>query len=138
MKKMINTAFGYAIASMAFGVFYREFTKFNGFDARTSLAFGHLHLMVMGCLVFLIVALFAMKSDLLEQKRFRAFYCFYNAGLALTTVMFAVRGIAQVRMMQLSAGMSAAISGIAGLGHITLGIGIVLLFLCLKKMTVKA
>ncbi|MEG1773964.1 MAG: DUF2871 family protein [Oscillospiraceae bacterium] len=52
--------------------------------------------------------------------------------------MFAVRGIAQVRMMQLSSGMSAAISGIAGLGHITLGIGIVLLFLCLKKMTVKA
>ena len=44
MKKLINTAFGYAIASMAFGVFYREFTKWNGFTGKTTLAVNHLHL----------------------------------------------------------------------------------------------
>ena len=31
MKKLLNTAFIYALAAMAGGVFYREFTKFNGF-----------------------------------------------------------------------------------------------------------
>lgn len=31
MKKSINFALFYAIAAMAGGVFYREFTKFNDF-----------------------------------------------------------------------------------------------------------
>ena len=31
MKKYLNYALGYAVAAMAGGVFYREFTKFNGF-----------------------------------------------------------------------------------------------------------
>ena len=34
MKKYINTAFIYAIAAMAGGVFYREFTKGNGFEGK--------------------------------------------------------------------------------------------------------
>ena len=37
MKKLLNTAFIYALAAMAGGVFYREFTKFNGFSGRTAL-----------------------------------------------------------------------------------------------------
>ena len=37
MKKLLNTAFVYALAAMAGGVFYREFTKFNGFTGRTAL-----------------------------------------------------------------------------------------------------
>ena len=36
MKKLLNTAFIYALAAMAGGVFYREFTKFNGFSGRTA------------------------------------------------------------------------------------------------------
>lgn len=31
MKKLLNTSFGYMIAGLAAGVFYREFTKFTGF-----------------------------------------------------------------------------------------------------------
>lgn len=31
-KKYINFAFIYAIVAMVFGVFYREFTKFIGFN----------------------------------------------------------------------------------------------------------
>lgn len=53
MKKLINIAFGYALAAMAGGVFYREFTKFNGFAARTALGVVHTHLFLLGCVVFL-------------------------------------------------------------------------------------
>lgn len=45
MKKYINIAFIYGIAAIACGVFYREFTKFNGFTGKTTLAFTHLHLL---------------------------------------------------------------------------------------------
>ncbi|MEG2851992.1 MAG: DUF2871 family protein, partial [Hydrogenoanaerobacterium sp.] len=40
----------------------------------------------------------------------------------------------QVLDMGLSAGASAAISGISGIGHIFTGVGIVLLILSLKKI----
>ena len=39
----MNSALLYAILAMAGGVFYREFTKFNGFTARTTLSVVHTH-----------------------------------------------------------------------------------------------
>lgn len=47
--------------------------------------------------------------------------------------MFVVRGVPQVLGTELSAGMNAAISGIAGIGHILLGISMVMLLLQVKK-----
>ena len=35
MKRYMNTALLYAVFAMAGGVFYREFTKFNGFTGKT-------------------------------------------------------------------------------------------------------
>lgn len=37
MKRYMNASLLYALLAMVGGVFYREFTKFNGFTARTSL-----------------------------------------------------------------------------------------------------
>lgn len=37
MKRCMNASLLYAALAMAGGVFYREFTKFNDFTARTSL-----------------------------------------------------------------------------------------------------
>lgn len=137
MKKLVNTAFIYAIAAMVCGVFYREFTKMMSFEGRTTLAFTHLHLFALGTFVFLILALFSLQTDLLMQKKFKAFFLTYNIGLPLMVGMFFVRGILQVLGTPLSAGMNAAISGIAGITHIILAVGIVLLFLCLKNVTIK-
>lgn len=47
--------------------------------------------------------------------------------------MILVRGDAQVMGTELSAGGSASISGIAGIGHMLTGIGIVLLLTSLKN-----
>ena len=38
MKRYMNSALLYAILAMAGGVFYREFTKFDGFTAKTTLS----------------------------------------------------------------------------------------------------
>ena len=133
MKKYLNYSLGYAIAAMAGGVFYREFTKRNGYTGVTALGKVHAHLFLLGMLVFLIVALFAAHNDLAGQKIFRLFLCLYNIGLPLTAIMFVVRGIPQVLNITLSAGADAAISGFAGIGHILIGIGLILLLLSLKK-----
>ena len=131
--KLINAAFVYALLAMAGGVFYREFTKFIGFSGRTTLAFVHTHLFLLGMIVFLVAALFEFHAAVTEQKRFGLFFGIYNAGVAVTVVMLIVRGIAQVRGLELSRAMDASISGIAGIGHILTGVGIILYFVMVKK-----
>ena len=95
MKKLWNTAFGYFLAAMAAGVFYREFTKFNGFTGRTTLAFAHVHLMVLGTVVFLFLGLAAKVTNLTEQKGFHIFCIVYNIALFFMVTMMIVRGIYQ-------------------------------------------
>lgn len=133
MKKMIQIAFSYAIAGMAGGVFFREFTKFNGFTGVTALGKVHTHLFMLGMVMFLIAALFADRLPLAQNKQFKAFLTVYNIGVALTAVMMVVRGVFQVLGTELSKGADASVSGMAGIGHILTGAGIVLLFLALKK-----
>lgn len=53
----------------------------------------------------------------------------YHIGLNLTVVMLVVRGVTQVMGTNLSKGADAAISGMAGVGHILLGVSLALLLL---------
>ncbi|MDY3014054.1 MAG: DUF2871 domain-containing protein [Evtepia sp.] len=133
MKKYINIAFLYGIAAIACGVFYREFTKFNGFTGKTTLAFTHLHLFVLGTFLFLILAMFSQLTDVETQKNFAWFLRLYNIGLPFMVLMLFVRGIPQVLGIELSRGATSAISGIAGIAHIIMTIAIVLLFMALRK-----
>lgn len=134
MKKLIQIAFSYAIAGMAGGVFFREFTKFNGFSGVTALGKVHTHLFMLGMVMFLIAALFADRLPLAQTKQFKGFLAVYNTGVILTAVMMVVRGVFQVLGTELSKGADASISGMAGIGHILTGTGIVLFFLAVKKL----
>lgn len=118
---------------MACGVFYREFTKFNGFSGKTTLAFTHLHFFVLGTVLFLIIAVFSRITDIEKQKSFTSFLKLYNVGLPFMVAMFFVRGIPQVLELGLSKGANAAISGIAGVAHIIMAVAIVMLFSAMKK-----
>lgn len=131
--KFLKTAFIYSLLAMVGGVFYREFTKFNGFTDRTTLAFVHTHLFLLGMIFFLVVSLFQFHVDLVGQKRFKAFYMVYNIGVAIAVIMLICRGIIQVLGVELSKGADAAISGVAGIGHICIGIGMILFFGIVKK-----
>ncbi|MCI6753996.1 MAG: DUF2871 domain-containing protein [Lachnospiraceae bacterium] len=133
MKKYLNIAMGYAIAAMAGGVFYREFTKWNHFTGVTMLSKVHAHLFMLGMVMFLLVALFSQQMELEKEKSFHWFMRLYNIGLPLTVVIMLVRGIVQVKAIVLSSGADAAIAGIAGIGHIVLSVGIILLLVTLKR-----
>ena len=137
MKKYLNLSLFYAIFAMVGGVFYREFTKWNGYTGVTALGKVHAHLFLLGMLVCLVVALFAAHRNLTEYKSFRAFLWVYNIGVPLTAIMLLVRGVTQVLDISLSTGLDASISGIAGIGHILTGTGIVLLLISLKKTAGK-
>ncbi len=134
MKKYLNFSLIYAIAAMVTGVFYREFTKWNGYTGVTTLGKVHVHLFLLGMMVYLMIALFATHQETQKYKTFRIFLWVYNIGLPLTAVMMVVRGVTQVLSISLSSAANASISGIAGIGHILTGTGIVLLLVSLRKM----
>lgn len=73
MKKHLNISLIYAVFALIAGVFFREFTKFNGFTEATTLGKVHPHLFLLGMFVFLLVALFSMHLDLKNQKTFKLF-----------------------------------------------------------------
>lgn len=133
MKKLINTSFIYAILALASGVFYREFTRMFDYVGKTTLSVMHVHLLVMGSLVFLLLVLFEKQFKITENRFFNKFFLTYNIGLAFMVIMFMWRGIDQVLLLN----GGAMISGIAGLSHILFSIGIIMMFIILKKEVVK-
>lgn len=136
MKRYANTALLYAILAMAGGVFYREFTKFNGFTAKTTLSVVHTHYFLMGMVFFLLLLMLEKNFSFTGAKTGRVL-ALYHVGLNLTAVMLVVRGVFQVLGTSLSAGMNAAISGIAGIGHILLGVSLILMLLQIKRSVTK-
>lgn len=133
MKKTINLSFAYAILAMIGGVFYREFTKFSGFEGRTTLSFVHTHLFLLGMIMFLIITFSIKLFSIQTSKKYRAFLWIYNIGVCLTSIMLMVRGILQVNQSVLTSATNAMISGFAGIGHILVGIGMILFFLMMKE-----
>ncbi len=133
-KKLADAAFIYVIAGLAAGVFYREFTKFQGFSGRTALGLVHPHLLLLGAGVMLL--LIALEPALLlsgEERSLKRSLLFYHCGLGVTAALLLIRGVFQVLGSPLSRGLDASISGIAGIGHILLAIGLCRLLLMIRR-----
>lgn len=132
MKKIGNTAFAYAIIAMICGVIYREGSKFLELTQPTTWSLTHTHFFVLDMIFFLIVLLLEKSFNLTQNKKFQAFYIIYNIGLIWTGIMLWVRGIFDITK-DASVTYDKMISGISGIGHILLGIGIILFFIILQK-----
>lgn len=130
MKRYINYSIVYAILALVGGVFYREFTKMNGYTAWTTLSVVHTHYFILGMMFFLILGLVSMNINLKINRA----VLFYNIGLNLTAIMLVVRGIVQVLGFKV---VSTLISGIAGIGHIVLGVSLILILLDIKKACIE-
>lgn len=133
LKKLSVSAFVYAVAAMAFGVFYREFTRFNSFSERTSLGLVHTHLFMLGMFFFLILLLLEARFSLSARPGFGKAYCIYHIGVGVTAAGLVWRGVTEVLRIPVTAGMDGAISGVSGIGHILTGIGIILFFVILIR-----
>lgn len=132
MKKIMNTSLIYFVLAMAGGVFYREFTKWNGYTEPTTLGVLHVHLFVLGTGVFLLTALFAKVTELEKNSLFKKFFVLYNIALPFMVVMMLIRGIVQVLAIDLGKMGNGMLSGFAGLSHIGM-LAALLMFLIAVK-----
>lgn len=133
MKKSLTASMVYMIAAICGGVFFREFTKFNGFTETTRLSFVHTHLFMLGMVVFLLSALFCRGSELESNRLFRRFFPIYNIGVGVAAAMLFLRGTLEVLRIPVTGGLDASFSGIAGLAHILITLGLVFFFLALRQ-----
>lgn len=132
MKRYANASLLYALIAMAGGVFYREFTKFSGFTGKTALSVVHTHYFLLG-MVFFLLLLLLEKSFAFSGEKTGCVLALYHVGLNVTGAALLVRGVAQVLALPLSRAMDASLSGVAGIGHLLLGVSMVMLLLRIRK-----
>lgn len=121
----------YTVLGLAAGLFYREFTKANGHPEGLmgQLGLAHTHILTLGMIVLLLVLALERSFSLSSNRLFRWFFWIYNVGVSLTSAMLIWHGMLQVQGVE----SSKMIAGIAGLGHMLIGAGFVLLLLALRK-----
>lgn len=129
MRKILNTAHAYMILGLVSGLYHRELTKLKGFTGQTQLGLVHTHVLALGMVFFLIVLALEKLFELTAVGLFGWFFWIYNTGLAVTVAAMAVRGTLTV----LGHDGDEAIALVAGLGHILLTAGLILLFVTLGR-----
>ena len=135
-KNYMNAVIAYTILALIGGVFYREFTKFNGFTGKTVLSVIHTHYFALGMIFFILLILIEKNFTFSDNKTDKIIIA-YHIGLNLTVALFLARGIMQVLNYPLTSAMNAAISGIAGIGHIILGVSLMSILLRIKRCIIN-
>lgn len=125
----MNASIVYGVLGLIGGVFYREFTKYNGFTDFTTLSVVHTHYLMSGMVFFLLLDLFEKNFHFVDTKVSK-YLLFDHIGLILTVVMLIIRGVVQVLSLDVS---SAVLSGIAGIGHLILGISMVFVLISIRN-----
>ncbi len=135
MKKYIRYALVFLALGIICGVFFREFSKaYEVTNVYTTLGLVHPHFLVLGVAFILIIGLVTEKLAKGESKLFRAAFPVYSVGVLGTGIMLFVRGIFDVMVKSptcdfaVSNGANGAISGVAGIFHAVLGVGLILIF----------
>ncbi len=135
MKKYIKYSLVFLILGIACGIFYREFSKaYDVTGTFTTLGLVHPHFLTLGVLFILIIGLVTEKLKKSEGKLLKAALGVYATGVLGTGIMLFVRGILDVLTKSpsvdfaVSSGASGAISGVAGIFHAILGVGLILIF----------
>lgn len=127
VKTLYNLALTWLILGLVSGVFYREWTKLAEFTGATQLSTLHTHMLALGLIMHLVLLALDRGFRISGHKLFTASIWVYNAGLTVTVLLMLVRGLLQVDGGELPM-PDAAISGMAGLGHIIMSIGLGMLF----------
>lgn len=115
MKRLMNVSIVYGVLGLIGGVFYREFTKLNGFTDFTILSVVHTHYLMLGMVFFLLLVVVEKNFHFVDNKVLK-YLLFYHIGLNLTVFLLTIRGVVQV----LSLDVSSAV--LFGIGHLVLGV----------------
>lgn len=129
MKKYLNFATAYLGLGLVLGVFFREFTKLNGFEGQTVLGTAHTHTLVLGFIFFLILMVLEKTFNISEVKNMKWCIVAYNVALVYMLGTIVARGVMEVLGTQF-----AGMNHISGLAHAMLGASLIWFVVLLRKV----
>lgn len=133
-ENILDMSITYAVMGLLGGVFYREFTKYYRFEEDTHLGKLHVHTLVLGLVVTIIVYILVKninedRIDILKKPLY-----IYNFGLVFTIGNMMLIGIYEVVSKGKETINIMAMDGISGIGHIFLGVGLIYAMLVVKNL----
>ncbi|PID81171.1 MAG: beta-carotene 15,15'-monooxygenase [Clostridiales bacterium] len=129
VRNVAEMAFVYLIFGLAAGIFFREFSKAYDFSGSSSLANMHGHLIALGVIGLLIVyALLIVLQPKNPQlvKKMKLPLLLWHIGLSISVIMMMIKGMIEVLGYHYYGAIVAAVAGTAGIGHIVLGVALIL------------
>lgn len=129
-ENVLKLSVSFLLLGLSGGVFYREFVKFYNWQSITSLSLVHVHLLTLGFLALLILYALVQVLDI-NLKAIQKPTILYIIGLAWVAVTFMIKGIYVITSQRVELFSNAAFSGISGLGHITIAVGLVWTMICI-------
>lgn len=124
LKSIWDSSLTFLIMGFAGGVFYREFTKYNSYTGNTHLGKVHVHTIVLGFVVTMLLFLIIRNQGDITKNILKPFKI-YIAGLVLTVCNMMVYGIYDVLGEGKDLISVPMLAGFAGIGHILLSVGLV-------------
>lgn len=97
------------------------------------MSFMHAHYFMLGMAFFLVLMLVEKNFHFSQGRQVGVAVIIYQVGLNITVLCLLARGLTQVWNVSMSKGMDASLSGIAGIGHILLSIGMIILLWNIRK-----
>jgi len=131
--KFWKFAFIMTIIGLLLGVYSRELMKYYNYDGLTYVTNLHVHALVLGMMIPLLFLVLDHQFPFQHNKGFKSFWILYKVGIIGLLIMNAIRGTLQVMQLDLSSALDASISGVAGMIHTTLAIGMIGLMILIRK-----
>lgn len=135
MKKLFYTFLTFLILALVVEVAILITTKAVGWDSGVSgrpwVVSVHVHILVLGALMFLILMLVEKNFHITEWKRFNAFYIVYLTGLGLVLCFILYKGFSQLLGAAVIRGL---LEGGAAIAHTTMFVGLFFLAAGIKSV----
>ena len=124
-KNILGLSYTFLVIGLFSGVFYREFTEFYKYQADNHLSKLHVHVLILGFLLMMILYIVVREYDAKKILSFKKPLYVFISGFTFTIVNMTLFGIYEVVSANRPIIKKAALEGLSVLGHIILSIGIV-------------
>ena len=124
-ENILGLSYTFLVMGLIGGVFYREFTKFYDYQAKNHLSKLHVHILILGFLLMMIIYIVSKEYDVKRILSLKKPIYVFISGFTFTMVNMTLFGIYDVVGEGKDIVIRAALEGLSGIGHIVLSIGIV-------------
>lgn len=133
VKRILYAFIVYTSLGLVSGFLYRELTVHFNYTGETQMSVMHTHLLTLGMFMFLMLIPIEKLFKISSYYLFNCFYIVYNVGVVVTIGMQFTKGYMQIAGQSISL----SIAGFAGMGHVIITAGFILLFILLRQAIIK-